>query len=76
MMDLVEMTVKLPADLVRDARELEILTDEAITQLLRQEVDRRVNEIVNEKIHIYRAGEASKIDQSLMTRYTDGRNKT
>jgi len=59
-MDVVEMTVKLPADLVRDARELEILTDEAITQLLRQEVDRRVNEIVNEEVHTYRAEKRAK----------------
>lgn len=54
MSDSIELAVKLPEDLVRDAREFNLLTDEAIAQLLRGAVDQRVNELVDEEIHAYR----------------------
>jgi hypothetical protein len=59
-MALNEVMVKLPADLVRDAQEFNLLTDEMITQLLREAVDRRVNEMVNEEIHAYRSEKRAK----------------
>lgn len=59
-MDSVEVTLKLPADLVRDAREFNLVTDEAIARFLREAVDQRVNELVNEEIHAYRAEKKAK----------------
>ena len=53
-MDLVEMTVRLPKTLVEEARDFDLLNEAQIAQLLRQEVDRHVNELVNEEIHAYR----------------------
>lgn len=50
-----DVTLKLPRDLVRDARELGVLSDETVSALLRAEVDRRVMDVVNEEIRDYRA---------------------
>ena len=50
----VEVLVILPEDLVRDVREYNLLTDETIAQLLREAVDKQVNELVNEEIRLYR----------------------
>jgi hypothetical protein len=49
-----EITLKLPDDLAQDAKELDVLDDKTLTRLIRQEVDDRVNEMVNEEIHTYR----------------------
>lgn len=54
MAEMEKVAINLPADLVRDAREFDLLTDEMVTRLLREAVDQRVNEIVNEEIHAYR----------------------
>lgn len=54
MVETVKVAVNLPADLVRDAREFNLLTDEMVAQLLREAVDQRVNEIVNAEIHAHR----------------------
>lgn len=51
MAETVKVATNLPADLVRDAREFNLLTDEMVTQLLREAVDQRVNEIVDRKSH-------------------------
>lgn len=51
----VQVTLELPEDLVREAREFDVLTEEVLTELLRQEVDERVMALVNEEIHAYRA---------------------
>ena len=37
----IEITIKLPEDLVREARASELLTDEKIAELLQAELDRR-----------------------------------
>lgn len=54
-MTMIEVTVRLPKELVQDAAEFNIITDEAIAALVQQEIDRRVNEFVNAEIHAYRA---------------------
>ncbi len=54
---LVEINLKLPEELVRDAREFGLLEQQIITELLQAEVDHKVNELVNEEIHTYRAEE-------------------
>lgn len=56
----VELSVKLPADLARDASEFNLLTDEMIAQLIREAVDERVNQIVNAEIHAYRDEKRAK----------------
>jgi hypothetical protein len=55
-----EVTMNLPEDLVDEARELNLLTDDVIAHLLRDIVDQRVNEIVNEEIHDYRREKRAK----------------
>jgi hypothetical protein len=52
---LVEITLKIPQDLARDAQEFGLLEQDMVTQLLQEELDRRVNQLVNEEIHDYRA---------------------
>lgn len=60
MTETIEVTVKLPADLVRDAREFDVLTDEAVAQLIQTAVEKRINEFVNEEIHAYRREKHAK----------------
>lgn len=55
-----EVTLKLPEELARDAREFDVLTDEALLELIQAEVDRRVMDFVNEEIHAYRAEKAAE----------------
>ncbi len=59
-MALVEVTLKLPEELVRDAQEFGILADDVVTELLQSEVDRRVMELVNAEIRAYRAEKAKR----------------
>lgn len=59
-MAVVEITLKLPEDLVRDAREFDMLTDQVVAELLQAEVDRRVMDLVNAEIHAYRAEKAQR----------------
>jgi hypothetical protein len=54
-MTTVTVTLKLPEELVRDAREFDLLTEKVIAEFLQAEIDRRVNELVNEEIQDYRA---------------------
>jgi hypothetical protein len=56
----VMVTLNLPEELVRDARELDILTQESVAELLQAEVDRRVRELVNAEIHAHRAEKAAQ----------------
>lgn len=56
-----DVTLKLPRDLVRDARELGVLSDETVSALLRAEVDRRVMGVVNEEIRDYRAEKMARL---------------
>ena len=51
----VDLTIKLPPELVRDADEFGLLTEETVAQLLREAVDQRVNDLVNEEIHVQRS---------------------
>ena len=60
MSEMIEITVKLPADLVQDAEEFNLLTDTAVAQLLRAALDERVNEMVNAEIHTYRQEKRAK----------------
>ncbi|MCC6804254.1 MAG: hypothetical protein IT319_15340, partial [Anaerolineae bacterium] len=59
-MKLVEITLQLPEELVRDAQEFNILTSEQVAELVQAEVDRRVLELVNAEIHAYRAEKAGR----------------
>jgi hypothetical protein len=54
-MSMMNITLSLPEDLVRDAREFNILTDEMVENLLQAELDRRVSDLVNTEIKAYRA---------------------
>ena len=55
-----EVTMNLPEELIDEARELNLLTNDVIAHLLREEVDRRVSEIVNQEIHDYRREKRAK----------------
>jgi hypothetical protein len=50
-----EIILDLPDKLVKDAQEFGLLKKQTLTKLLQTEVDRLVNELVNEEIHAYRA---------------------
>jgi hypothetical protein len=56
----VEITLKLPDDLARDAREFGLLENGAIEELLQREVEQRVNALVNQEIHAYRTEKVRK----------------
>ncbi len=58
-MTTVTVTLQLPEELVRDAREFNLLTEEVVAGLLQAEVDRRVRELVNAEIQVYRAEKTS-----------------
>lgn len=53
------ITLDLPDELIQDARDLGLLTDDVLSDLLRTEVDRRVMELVNNEIQAYRAEKRS-----------------
>jgi hypothetical protein len=55
----VTVTLKLPEELVRDAREFNLLTEEVVAGLLQAEVDRHVRELVNAEIQVYRTEKTS-----------------
>jgi hypothetical protein len=57
---LVQVSIELPEEVIRDARELGILEVVSLTQLLQAEIDRRVNDLVNEEIHTWRAEERAQ----------------
>lgn len=59
-MALLEVTLKLPEELVRDAYEFDLLTDTAIAELIRAELDQRINDLVNSEIHAYRREKAQQ----------------
>ena len=51
----VEIVLEVPDELAHDAQEFGLLNNQVVVQLLREEVDRRVNDLVNKEIHDYRA---------------------
>jgi hypothetical protein len=53
-MDTVEITIRVPAEYVRDAEEFDMLNPETLQAVLREELDRRIMEFVNEEIKAYR----------------------
>ncbi|MEO8608478.1 MAG: hypothetical protein ABI690_11375 [Chloroflexota bacterium] len=55
---MINITLSLPEDLVRDAREFDLLTDKMVENLLQAELDRRVSDLVNAEIKVYRAEKA------------------
>jgi hypothetical protein len=55
----VEITIRLPEELVKDAQQFDALTDQVIAGILRAEVDRRINEFVNAEIKAYREEKAA-----------------
>ena len=59
-MALVEITLRVPEELVRDAREFDMLTDEAVLEILQAELDRRVSDFVNAEIKAYCAEKAAE----------------
>lgn len=54
MMSDVEITIKLPEELVQDAEEFGVLNQEIIASLLRKETDTRSMDFVNGEIKAYR----------------------
>ena len=62
-MTMFEITVKLPEDLARDAEEFGILNAETLASIIQMEVDRRVNDLVNEEVHLYRTEKQSSSNQ-------------
>lgn len=56
----VEITFRLPAELVEEASEFGVLTDAVVAALLRHEVDQRIMDIVNEEIRQYRREKTTK----------------
>jgi hypothetical protein len=56
----VEITLRLPDDLARDALEFGLLENGAIEELLQHEVEQRVNALMNEEIHVYRVEKPRK----------------
>jgi hypothetical protein len=61
----VTITLSLPEELVKDAREFNVLTDTSVAELLQAEVDRRVMELVNTEIRAHRAEKALRSNSSL-----------
>jgi hypothetical protein len=55
---MVNVTLSLPEELVRDAREFNLLTDKMVESLLQAELDRQVSDLVNAEIQAYRAEKA------------------
>jgi len=51
----IELRIQIPDDLARDAEEFGLLEADTLVQLIQSEVERRVNDLVNEEIHTYRA---------------------
>lgn len=49
-----KVMLELPDELVQEARELGVLEDDVVIDLLRSEVDRRVMDRVNGEIQAYR----------------------
>jgi hypothetical protein len=56
----IEIHLQIPDDLARDAEEFGILEPETLIQLIQSEVERRVNDLVNEEIHTHRAEKRSE----------------
>jgi hypothetical protein len=55
MTDSIEITLKLPADFVRDAEDFDMLNPETILVVLRQELDNRIMAFVDAEVKAYRA---------------------
>ena len=62
-MNVFEITLKLPEDLAQDAEEFGILDHATLVSIIQAEVDRRVNDLVNEEVHDYRAEKQSSSNQ-------------
>lgn len=54
-MDTIEITLKLPADYVRDAEDFDMLNPDTILAVLRQELDNRIMAFVDAEVKAYRA---------------------
>ncbi len=54
-MDTIEITLKLPADYVRDAQDFDMLNPDTILAVLRQELDNRIMAFVDAEVKAYRA---------------------
>ncbi len=54
----VEITIKLPEELIADAQEFGVLDEHVIAHLLRAETDQRIMDFVNTEIKAYRAEKA------------------
>lgn len=63
-MTTVRIEFDLPEELVADAREFGVLTNEYVAELIQAEVDRRVMDFVNEEIQAYRIEKAEQRRQS------------
>lgn len=60
----VEVTIRLPVELVNDAEEFGVIDDRVISALLRLETDRRIMEFVNSEIKAYRAEKAGNRNEA------------
>lgn len=63
-MTTVRIEFDLPEELVADAREFGVLTNEYVAELIQAEVDQRVMDFVNEEIQAYRIEKAEQRRQS------------
>lgn len=54
-MDTIEITLKLPADYVRDAEDFDMLNPDTILAVLRQELDNQIMAFVDAEVKAYRA---------------------
>lgn len=49
-----EVILRLPEELVAEAEEFDLLSGDTVAALLREEIERRVMDMVNQEIHAYR----------------------
>jgi post-segregation antitoxin (ccd killing protein) len=61
---MVEITLQIPDDLAADAADFGLLTSATLLTVLREEVDRRVMDLVNAEIKAYRAEKAARERQN------------
>ena len=58
-MQTVNVTVKIPLELAEEAHEFDLLSGPRLVTLLRDEVDRRAMELVNQEVQAYRSEKAA-----------------
>jgi hypothetical protein len=57
---MVEIRLKVPDEFARDAKEFDLLDEKVILEVLQTELEHRINDLVNDEIHAYRAEKRSR----------------